>query len=320
VSGTGPDSSSCTRPYSRARRRAAARPMVSYRKTRTRKCTWHAQKPGKTVRAGSSARMRAGVSAREQTAAGAAAHREGQPAFVETTCRPPSLLEKRLPEVAKHLSGEPGCFGPAAADPNSFGYYNMTARRCQAEARAGGEKTRFANAARRCYDKHGGSAAEAAAKRGSPMIQLTGGDGYIGRAHGSRAVGLRGGRSSGGRLSIPSRTWCPHARIAGRRPSSMSGRPDRAAAERIFAENDIEAVIHFAGFKSVGGVRGESRSSPITAKPRHTQRDAAGDMRAHGCRRFVFSSPPPSTDGERAALHEEMPSAAARTPTAGPSS
>lgn len=28
-----------------------------------------------------------------------------------------------------------------------------------------------------------------------------------------------------------------------------------AALDRVFSENDVDAIIHFAGFKAVGGVR-----------------------------------------------------------------
>ncbi|MGM9681618.1 MAG: UDP-glucose 4-epimerase GalE [Eubacteriales bacterium] len=63
---------------------------------------------------------------------------------------------------------------------------------------------------------------------------------------------------------------------------------DRDALEKIFSENDIDAVIHFAGLKAVG----ESVAKPLE----YYSNNLIGTlvlldvMRAHGCKRFVFSS------------------------------
>ncbi len=63
---------------------------------------------------------------------------------------------------------------------------------------------------------------------------------------------------------------------------------DREALERIFSMHRIEAVIHFAGLKAVG----ESVSKPLE----YYHNNITGTltllevMRAHGCRRIVFSS------------------------------
>ena len=63
---------------------------------------------------------------------------------------------------------------------------------------------------------------------------------------------------------------------------------DRAAIEKIFDENDIEAVIHFAGLKAVG----ESVSIPL----RYYHNNITGTlilcdvMAKHGCKKMVFSS------------------------------
>lgn len=63
---------------------------------------------------------------------------------------------------------------------------------------------------------------------------------------------------------------------------------DRAALDRVFAENSVEAVIHFAGLKAVG----ESCSQPL----RYYHNNLTGTlilcevMAAHGCKRIVFSS------------------------------
>ncbi len=63
---------------------------------------------------------------------------------------------------------------------------------------------------------------------------------------------------------------------------------DREALERIFEENDIDAIIHFAGFKAVG----ESVAKPLE----YYWNNIAGTLvlcdvaRAHDCKNIVFSS------------------------------
>ena len=63
---------------------------------------------------------------------------------------------------------------------------------------------------------------------------------------------------------------------------------DRAALERIFEENKIDAVIHFAGLKAVG----ESVAKPIE----YYHNNMTGTlilcdvMRKHGCKNIIFSS------------------------------
>ncbi len=63
---------------------------------------------------------------------------------------------------------------------------------------------------------------------------------------------------------------------------------DREALDKIFDENKIDAVIHFAGLKAVG----ESVKIPLT----YYYNNIAGtiklceSMSAHGCKRIVFSS------------------------------
>ncbi len=63
---------------------------------------------------------------------------------------------------------------------------------------------------------------------------------------------------------------------------------DRAALERIFSENEIDAIIHFAGFKAVG----ESVQKPLE----YYWNNIAGTLvlcdvaRAHGVKNIVFSS------------------------------
>ncbi|WP_165248755.1 UDP-glucose 4-epimerase GalE [Adlercreutzia sp. ZJ141] len=63
---------------------------------------------------------------------------------------------------------------------------------------------------------------------------------------------------------------------------------DRAAMETIFAENDIDAIIHFAGFKAVG----ESVAKPLE----YYWNNITGTLtlcdvaRSHGVKNIVFSS------------------------------
>ena len=63
---------------------------------------------------------------------------------------------------------------------------------------------------------------------------------------------------------------------------------DKAALEKVFAENEIDAVIHFAGLKAVG----ESVSVPL----RYYHNNVTGTlilletMQKFGCKRLVFSS------------------------------
>ena len=63
---------------------------------------------------------------------------------------------------------------------------------------------------------------------------------------------------------------------------------DREALERIFDENDVDVIIHFAGFKAVG----ESVQKPLE----YYWNNIAGTLvlcevaREHGCKNIVFSS------------------------------
>ncbi len=63
---------------------------------------------------------------------------------------------------------------------------------------------------------------------------------------------------------------------------------DEAAMEKIFSENDIEAVIHFAGYKAVG----ESVREPLM----YFKNNLGGTfvllecMKKHGCKKLIFSS------------------------------
>lgn len=82
-----------------------------------------------------------------------------------------------------------------------------------------------------------------------------------------------------------------------RRVEKITGQPvkhyeadvcDKAAMERIFAENTFDAVIHFAGLKAVG----ESVSMPLAYYRNNLDSTLTlcEVMAAHGCKRLVFSS------------------------------
>ena len=63
---------------------------------------------------------------------------------------------------------------------------------------------------------------------------------------------------------------------------------DRAAVKRVFYENKIDAVIHFAGLKAVG----ESVHKPIEYYRTNigSTLNLTDEMRAHGCKNIIFSS------------------------------
>ena len=63
---------------------------------------------------------------------------------------------------------------------------------------------------------------------------------------------------------------------------------DRELLERIFTENEIEAVIHFAGLKAVG----ESVEKPLDYYDNNINGTLCvlEAMKAHGCKRMIFSS------------------------------
>ena len=63
---------------------------------------------------------------------------------------------------------------------------------------------------------------------------------------------------------------------------------DRAALKKIFDENEIDAVIHFAGLKAVG----ESVHKPIEYYRTNIDStlNLVDEMRAHGVKNIIFSS------------------------------
>lgn len=78
-------------------------------------------------------------------------------------------------------------------------------------------------------------------------------------------------------------------RITGKRPLFYKADVlDRTALTKIFDENEIEAVIHFAGYKAVG----ESVRKPLEYYHNNIGSTIAlcEVMRDHGCKKIVFSS------------------------------
>lgn len=121
-------------------------------------------------------------------------------------------------------------------------------------------------------------------------ILVTGGAGYIG-SHTVVELQRAGYRPiivdnmSNADMSILGKI----AEITGARPLFYQADiRDAAALDRVFCENEIEAVIHFAGLKAVA----ESVSKPLE----YYENNVAGTltlcniMREHGCKRMVFSS------------------------------
>lgn len=88
---------------------------------------------------------------------------------------------------------------------------------------------------------------------------------------------------------------------------------DEAAVERVFSENQLDAVIHFAGLKAVG----ESVKKAVE----YYHNNLSGTlvlceaMKRHGVKRFVFSSSA-TVYGAQATppLREEMPAGSATNP------
>jgi len=78
-------------------------------------------------------------------------------------------------------------------------------------------------------------------------------------------------------------------KITGKRPVFYEGDVcNGELLERIFKENEIDAVIHFANLKAVG----ESVEKPIEyySVNLNTSLVLASAMKAHGCKRLIFSS------------------------------
>ena len=88
---------------------------------------------------------------------------------------------------------------------------------------------------------------------------------------------------------------------------------DHNAMERVFSENDIQAVIHFAGFKAVG----ESVAKPVAYYRNNldTTLTLLETMQRHGVKRLVFSSSATVYGmSENVPFTEDMPSPGCTNP------
>ena len=121
-------------------------------------------------------------------------------------------------------------------------------------------------------------------------VLLTGGAGYIG-SH--TAVELL----NAGHDVVIADNYANSNPIVARRITQITGKPvkcyeadaaDLAALERIFQENAIDSVIHFAGLKAVG----ESVRLPLDYYRNNLDSTLAllAAMEAHGVRQLIFSS------------------------------
>ena len=150
------------------------------------------------------------------------------------------------------------------------------------------------------------------------MILLTGATGYIG-SH--TAVELLCAREeivivddlSNSEPSVIDRI----EKITGKRPAFYRGDvADHATMEEIFAAHQIDAVMHFAGFKAVG----ESVQKPLAYYRNNldTTLTLLETMARYGCKRFIFSSSATvyGTSGD-VPFRETAPSGAARIRTDG---
>lgn len=85
--------------------------------------------------------------------------------------------------------------------------------------------------------------------------------------------------------------------LAGQRPAFYQGDVcDEALLERVFSENTIDCVIHFAGLKAVG----ESVAQPLRYYTNNLVSTLAlcKVMEKHNCKRMIFSSSATVYDGE----------------------
>ena len=124
-------------------------------------------------------------------------------------------------------------------------------------------------------------------------ILVTGGAGYIGshtcvellsRGYNVVVVDDLSNSSEVAMNRVRTITNCPDDQLKFYKASIL----DRETMERIFAENDIDAIIHFAGFKAVG----ESVHKPLE----YYWNNLTGTLvlcdvaREHGVKNIIFSS------------------------------
>ena len=121
-------------------------------------------------------------------------------------------------------------------------------------------------------------------------VLLTGGTGYIGSHTAVELIEAKKEVILADDLSNSSADVAERiGRITGIRPQLYRiNVADAAALERIFTEHEIEAVIHFAGYKAVG----ESVAKPLSYYRNNldTALTVLETMQRFSCKRFVFSS------------------------------
>ncbi len=121
-------------------------------------------------------------------------------------------------------------------------------------------------------------------------ILLTGGTGFIGSHTAVELLGAGENVILLDDLSNSERSVADRIEKITDRPVAFyqADASDQAALERVFTENTIDAVIHFAGFKAVG----ESVRKPVEYYRNNldTALTLLEVMREHGVKRFIFSS------------------------------
>ena len=121
-------------------------------------------------------------------------------------------------------------------------------------------------------------------------VLLTGGTGFIGSHTAVELIGsghniIIADDLSNSESSVVDRLY----QITGIRPAFYQiDVSDRVSLELLFSENDVDAVIHFAGFKAVG----ESVEKPIEYYRNNidTTLTLLETMKNHGVNNFIFSS------------------------------
>lgn len=122
------------------------------------------------------------------------------------------------------------------------------------------------------------------------MILLTGGTGYIGSHTAVEFI-------NAGYDVVLADNLSNSERSVAERVAQITGKPvafeetdvcDRAALDALFCKYDIDAVVHFAGYKAVG----ESVAEPVKYYRNNLDSTLAllEVMKTHDCRRFIFSS------------------------------
>ncbi|MBR2782930.1 MAG: UDP-glucose 4-epimerase GalE [Firmicutes bacterium] len=121
-------------------------------------------------------------------------------------------------------------------------------------------------------------------------VLLTGGAGYIGSHTAAELL-------AGGYQVILADNFCNSSPKVAQRIELLSGKPaplyqvdvtDGDALDRVFSENSVDAVIHFAGLKAVG----ESVAHPLRYYRNNVDATLTllEVMARHNCRRIIFSS------------------------------